>query len=141
MDLCPTYWEIIDTLAQEGQVFSPIEVKKEILKDDDGLANWIKPRPYIFKEITIDVQKHLRNIMALYPRLVDSTRQRSIADPWVIAFALQDNAIVVTKEMPTGANSRRIKIPDVCEAMKVSWMDDFQFAKEIGIKFQAQLSI
>lgn len=141
MALCPTYWEIIDSLAKEGRLFSPIEVKKEILKEDDGLAAWIKSKPYIFKDINTNVQVHLRDIMASHPRLVDSTRQRSIADPWVIAFAIEENAIVVTKEMPTGPNSRRIKIPDVCKDLRVPWMDDFEFAKEIGITFQAMLTV
>ncbi len=139
MELCPSYWDILDNLAKEGRVFAPIEVKKEIEKVDDGLKAWIKERPYLFKDITIEIQQNLRNIMAQYGHLVDNTRQRSIADPWVIAFALAEGAIVVTKEYPVGMNSRRIKIPDVCIAMNVLWMNDFQFASEIGIRFEAQL--
>lgn len=42
MDLCPKYWSILDELAQEGKIFSPIEVKREIEKIDDGLSQWIK---------------------------------------------------------------------------------------------------
>lgn len=140
MELCSSYWEILDNLAKTGKVFSPIEVKREILQNDDGLANWIKPRDYLFRDITLEVQTELRKIMDLYPRLVDSIRQRSIADPWVIAFAITENAVVVTKETPVGANSRRIKIPDVCNALGVAWIDDFQFAREIGIRFNAQIA-
>ena len=139
MQLCSSYWVILDKLAQDGRVFAPIEVKREILQHDDGLAAWIKPRPYLFKDITLEVQNHLRQIMASYHRLVDNTRQRSIADPWVIAFAIAEEAIVVTKEMPAGLGSRRIKIPDVCYALNVPWMDDFQFAREIGMSFEARL--
>lgn len=139
LELCPGYWNILDNLAQEDRVFSPVEVKREILKLDDGLSDWIKSRPYLFKDITLDVQKHLRQIMASHGRLVDSIRQRSIADPWVIAFAMTEGAVVVTKEMPVGPNSRRIKIPDVCHALNIPWMNDFEFAYEIGIRFDAQL--
>jgi len=140
MDLCPTYWTILDQLAQQDRVFAPIEVKREITQHDDGLAGWIKTRPYLFKEITIEVQEYLREIMAKYNRLVDSTRQRSIADPWVIAHAMAEKAIVVTKEMPAGPNSRRVKIPDVCSALNFPWIDDFQLAREIGIQFSAHLA-
>ncbi len=141
MDLCPEYWTVLDTLAREKIIFSPIEVKREIEKTDDGLTNWINDRDYLFREITIEVQIQLRKIMASHGRLVDSIKQRSIADPWVIAFAITENAIVVTKETPSGLDSRRIKIPDVCHALKVPWMNDFKFAKEVGIRFSAQREI
>lgn len=137
MELIPSYWEILDNLAQDGIVFSPVEVKREIIQHDDGLSDWIKTRPYIFRDITNPMQEKIREIMAKYPRLVDSTRQRSIADPWVIANAIIEDAIVVTKETPVGSSSRRIKIPDVCNELGVPWIDDFQFAKEIGIRFTA----
>ncbi len=139
MDLSPEYWSILDDLAKQGRIFSPIEVKREIEKTDDGLYKWIKDRPYIFKDIDIEVQKHLRRIMASHGRLVDSIKQRSIADPWVIAFAIAENAIVVTKEEPAGSGSRRIKIPDVCDALNVLCINDFEFAKEVGIRFNAIL--
>ena len=51
MVLCPSYWEIIDELGEQGRVFSPIEVKREILHHDDGLADWVKSRDYIFRDI------------------------------------------------------------------------------------------
>ncbi len=140
MDLCPEYWVILDKLAKEGRIFSPIEVKREIDKSDDGLSKWIKTRHYIFRDIDMEVQKCLRKIMASHSRLVDSIKQRSIADPWVIAFAIVENAIVVTKETATGIDRKRIKIPDVCNALNVPWMNDFEFAKEVGIRFTAIIS-
>lgn len=139
-DLCPEYWQILDDLASKDIIFSPVEVKREILKTDDGLAEWIKDRDYIFKEITTEVQEHLRAIMEGHGRLVDSIKQRSIADPWVIAFAMSENAVVVTKETPAGPISKRIKIPDVCNALNIPWMNDFEFAQKVGIKFSAKLS-
>ena len=141
MSLCPSYWEIIDDLGEHGRVFSPIEVRREILQHDDGLANWIRDRNHLFRDISDNVQNTLRDIMRDFPRLVDNTRQRSIADPWVIAHAISENATVVTKEIPVGVASRRIKIPDVCNSLGVPWIDDFMFAEEIGIQFQAQISV
>jgi hypothetical protein len=138
-DLCPEYWQILDKLASEGVIFSPVEVKREIEKVDDTLLAWVKDRPYLFQEIDIPVQEQLRLIMAKHSNLVDCIKQRSIADPWVIAFAMKEKATVVTKEEPAGYSAKRIKIPDVCRILKVSWMNDFDFAKKIGIKFSAKL--
>jgi phytoene/squalene synthetase len=138
MKLCPEYWDILDRLAKQGVIFSPVEVKREIEKTEDDLAKWIKDKPYLFKEITTEVQEILREIMAKHGRLVDSIKQRSIADPWVIAFAICEGAIVVQKEGLSGSR-KRPKIPDVCQALGVAWMDDFRFAEEVGIRFTAHL--
>jgi hypothetical protein len=89
--------------------------------------------------VTICLQK----VYATNPshkNLVDSTRGRSLADPWVIAHALHQNATVVTKEnKETALNSKRIKIPNVCDNMNIRWVDDFQFIHELDIKFHCSL--
>lgn len=139
MELCPHYWEILDSLGQQGIIFSPIEVRREIEKEDDGLFSWISDKPYLFKDITVEVQEILREIMASHGRLVDSIKQRSVADPWVIAHAIIEDAIVVTKESISGS-SRRIKIPDVCLELGVQCINDFDFAKRVGISFDASIS-
>ncbi|MDX9702372.1 MAG: DUF4411 family protein [Candidatus Auribacterota bacterium] len=138
IELCPEYWEIIDDLAKKQVIFAPSEVKREIQKIDDGLNKWIDDKPYIFHEITYDVQNHLREILRKFPMLVDTIKDRSMADPWVIAHALAMNATVVTKE-ESKAKQKRIKIPCVCQALNISCINDFSFAKEIGIRFTAKL--
>ena len=45
MDLCPQYWEVLDDLAKQNIIFSPIEVKREIEKIDNGLKEWIRSLP------------------------------------------------------------------------------------------------
>ena len=139
MELCPEYWEILDDLAQKGAVFCTQEVKREIDKIDDELKEWIKHRPYLFREIDEEVQHHLRDVLAKFQRLVDTAKDRSMADPWVIAHSLAENATVVTKEMPTPAGSKRITIPNVCREFDVRCINDFQFVTEIGIRFSARL--
>ena len=64
----------------------------------------------------------------------------SVADPWVIAFAMAENAVVVTKESSSATPTKRIKIPDVCRAMNVPFLNDFEFAREVGIRFAARLN-
>jgi hypothetical protein len=77
----------------------------------------------------------------LHKFLVDNTRQRSLADSWVIAHAMNSNACVVTKEnLETAANSKRIKIPNVCENMGIRWINDFSFIEELNISFSCVIS-
>lgn len=138
MKLCPDYWNVLDNLAKEGVIFCTEEVGRELDKIDDELKAWAGARPYLFREITRDVQLKLRNVLASYPRLVDTIRDRSMADPWVIAHAMAEGAIIVTKEHYTDGSKKRFRIPDVCEALKVPWMDDHRFAEAVGLKFSVQ---
>lgn len=135
-ELCPEYWEIVDELAKDGTVFCTIEVKRELEKIDDGLSEWTKKRDYLFREITDEVNTNMLRIMESHGELVDNKKGRSLADPWVVAHALAENATVVTSEGPA---PKKIKIPDVCKAYGVPWIPEYQFAGEIGMKFTAQI--
>ena len=137
MQLCPDYWEALSDLADKGIIFCTMEVKREIETIDDALLAWVNTKPNLFKEVCNETQIQLAKILAVkkYQRLVDSSRGRSIADPWVIAHAIAEKAIVVTKEASTPMDAVRIKIPDVCKELKVPYMNDFQFLEAIGLKF------
>lgn len=141
MALCPDYWEILDGLAHDKKIFCTMEVKREIEKIDDGLYKWVRERPYFFRELTGKVFTNLQKINSnpANHRLVDSSKFRSIADPWVIAHAMAENAVVVTREGFEANSAKRTKIPNVCQALGVPWIDEFQFINEVGIRFNARI--
>ncbi len=140
---CTDYWDMLNELGIQGKIFIPEIVKEEITRTEDDLANWIKGCSIPIRKISESVTKCLQSIYAADPshkKLVDSTRNRSLADPWLIAHAIDENAIVVTKEnKETAINTKRIKIPNVCDNMGVAWMDDFQFINEVGLSFNCVL--
>jgi Domain of unknown function (DUF4411) len=110
-------WERFDTLIEQGRFRSSIEVYNELEKKDDELFKWCKDRKEkMFVEIDDHVQAHVTRIMKNYPRLVDTVKGRSGADPFVIALAAttNPNMIVVTEENPG-----KMKIPDVCTAERI----------------------
>lgn len=73
-------------------------------------------------------------------KLVDNTKNRSLADPWVIAHAMENNSVVVTKEEKvTQANSTKVKIPNVCDNVGVRWINDFEFVQELNFRFSCQV--
>ncbi|WP_083847963.1 DUF4411 family protein [Cecembia lonarensis] len=37
-------------------------------------------------------------------------------------------------------NSKKIKIPNVCDNVGIRWINDFQFIEELDIKFQCSLA-
>lgn len=137
--LCPSYWETLDRLGAEGRLFVPDEVFKEIKKGDDDLFHWLKGSRIVVRPKSGMVTQNWSAILAKDPKhqlLVDNTRSRSLADPWVIAHAITEQAVVVTKEeKETAANSKRVKIPNVCEAMGVRCINDFEMIAELGVRF------
>lgn len=139
----PDYWNVLNQLGINGTIFIPQAVFDEIEKTDDDLLKWLKSSDIPVKEVDGDVTQCLQAIYSKdekHKYLVDNTKQRSLADPWVIAHAIKEEAIVVTKEEKvTALNSNRIKIPNVCDNMGIRWINDFQLIKELSIKFSCKI--
>jgi hypothetical protein len=112
-------WEGFDTLIAEGRFKSSIEVYNELQKKDDELFAWCKERKEtMFVELDDTTQALVGKIMAAHPKLVDTTKGRSGADPFVMALAQSTNPqmTVVTEEYPG-----KERIPDVCDAQKIDY--------------------
>lgn len=69
--------------------------------------------------------------MSKYGRLVDSRKNRSGGDPWVIALAQARGLTVVTEEKATG-KMEKPNIPDVCSASGVRCVGNIEMFREQG---------
>jgi hypothetical protein len=110
-------WDGFDTLVSTGRLRASIEVYNELQKKDDELFAWCKARKLkLFAEIDETTQTIVAQIMRDHPKLVDTTKGRSGADPFVIALAGSVNPfmVVVTEESPG-----KSRIPDVCAARAI----------------------
>lgn len=83
----------------------------------------------MFIPIDGQIQQVVRNILSRYPRLVDTRRNRSGADPFVIALASIEGCTVVTNEGPSN-NPAKPHIPDVCQALQVPCIHLVQMARQ-----------
>ncbi len=141
--LCPTYWDVLNSFGAQKKIFMPEIVFQEIVRTEDDLSKWLKASDIPIRKIDEHVTRCLQRVYSSAPNhkyLVDNTKARSLADPWVIAHAINENAIVVTKEEKvTALNSKKIKIPNVCDNMNVSWINDFQMITELGIRFSCEI--
>lgn len=61
-----------------------------------------------------------------------------MADPWVIAHAQAENAVVVTLEQKA-VKSDQIKIPDVCKKERIECIDIYDLIKSLKIEFTAKI--
>jgi Domain of unknown function (DUF4411) len=112
-------WDHLGVLAEEGRLRASIEVLNELQKKEDELLVWCKDRKEkLFVEIDDDIQTHLSRIVGNHPRLVDTVKGRSSADPFVIALAatMNPSMIVVTEEY-----EGKTRIPDVCIAESIEY--------------------
>ena len=133
LDVFPTFWETLDEWAETGRVVAPEEVLVEIRKVDDDLKAWLEDRRYLFLPPVEEVQVAVLEIMAGHPRLVDTKKGRSIADPWGIAQAEVSGAVVVTEE--ERAKGASPKIPDVCDFRKVEHTNVLGLIRAMGLRF------
>ncbi len=142
-ELCPEYWNNLIELGNLGRIFIPNAVRDEIIRTEDDLSDWLRQSNIPIRPVTEQVTLALQNIYSADPKhkfLVDNTKARSLADPWIIAHSLVEGATVVTKEEKvTQLSSKRIKIPNVCDNMNVRWIDDFHFLREVGIRFSSKI--
>lgn len=142
---CTGYFACLNKLGIKGLIAIPEMVQKEVTKVDDDLAHWLLNKSQIpVLNITESVQKTLRSIYSHDPkhvRLTDTSKSRSMADPWVIAHAIVERATVVSKENKvTSKGSKKVRIPNVCENMGIRCIHDFDFIDEVGIKLEAKIT-
>ena len=137
LELFGPLWERLDELARDGIVVACEEVHYEIGKKTDSLASWFADRGHFFLEPTEPVQLAVKSILKSHPRLVSMAKNRSGADPWVIAQAQSINGAVVTYET-WDPKRKNIKIPEVCHDLGLSCLTFIQFLQECGIKFGIQ---
>lgn len=130
-DVFPAIWLNMEAAAQRGEVFVVEEVVRELERKDDDVFRWVKKHDSMIIRIDAEIQSHVVHIMSSYSRLVDSKKNRSGGDPWVIALARAKSLTVVTAEKATG-NLAKPKIPDVCKDLGIACVSVIDFFRHQG---------
>ncbi len=134
IDVFPSVWEMMDNLISEGEVVAIDEVRRELERKDDEAFAWVAERNYLFMPVSEPVQEAVKEVLRRYPRLLDTRRNRSGADPFVIALAMVEGLTVVTDERRTGSTNRP-NIPDACAGLRVRCINILDMLKEEGGRF------
>lgn len=131
----PTVWERLDELARTDSLCASVEVLNELEKKDDELHTWCKVRATMFADVDDATQEAMSHIMGTYPRLVDTSKGKSGADPFVIALAqsYEPTLTVVTEER--GGSTNKPKIPFVCRQEGLRCINLLQLIEEQGWTF------
>ena len=140
MDLWPTFWTKIAGMINSGHVFSNIQVKEEIEKGGDELANWMRNHVpvgfYIENEADVMVKYgeviNWASANSVYkPEAVAEFAQ--VADAYLVATAAAKGYTLVTNETADPTCRRRVKIPDACNALGVRFCDLNMVLRELGV--------
>lgn len=126
VDVFPTIWKQMDGAATSGIVVVSDEVLRELERKDDGAHKWVKQRKKMIVPLDAEVEAYAKEVLGRYPRLVDTRKSRSGADPFVIAVAMAKKGSVVTAELRSG-NLARPKIPDVCDELRIECVNVVEF--------------
>jgi hypothetical protein len=143
-DIVPGFWVSLIERHGTGEILSVDRVKSEI--DDGGgqLAVWAhNDFGHAFVSTSDDdVTTAYSQVIAwvvgnpLYTQGAQ-TEFAGVADGWLVAFAMARNYTVVTEESIDNSTQTqgRVKIPNVCRAMNVSYCNTFQMLRALGIRF------
>jgi hypothetical protein len=133
-DVFPTLWSRIDDVIKAGEIISSEEVYLELERKSDELHHWIKDRKEMLVSLDENIQIKAAALLAEYPRLVDTLRGRSKADPFVIATAIEMNAVVVTGEIAT-SNLEKPRIPDICQVKSIRCINFLEMLRDLKLSF------
>ncbi len=134
----PTLWELFDELVQDGLIISTREVAREMEKySRGGFEEWMKQNKDVFSTPTVMEAEFVRKIYEV-ERFRQNIEYKKIqkggfnADPFVIAKAAVNNAIVVTLEIERpGA----VGIPNICRHFGIECFNLEDFMEAEGWEF------
>lgn len=139
-DFCPAFWDWLVEKNGQGLVASIDQVRSELAEGDDDLSAWVKDREadFFLSSESEAVQASSRLVSDwVYGQKYEQAGIAGFldkADPWLVAHGLAEGFVIVTHEIPSNS-SKRIKIPDVCQALKVLYATPFQMLRSEGAKF------
>ncbi len=141
--VCPGFWDCLVWHHKQDTVMSIDRVRKEIEEGKDALRQWVKDDcPGTFFESTT-----AKVVGERYGKIISwaggQNRYRpqalaefaTVADGWLVAYAAERGLIVVTQEVAATESKKEVKIPDVCEAFKVPYIDTFEMLENIDVQF------
>ncbi|RFC72315.1 DUF4411 family protein [Streptomyces sp. AcE210] len=118
----PSLWSNVEQMIASGSIRSVDVVLEELSRRDDDAHTWAKGQAALFVPLDLQVQQATTRILAVHPKLLGRGGGRNGADPFVIGLAVACDGCVVTEETPSG-RIEKPRIPDVCEALGVPWVN------------------
>jgi hypothetical protein len=149
-DFVPGFWNFIEQRIIAKRIVILDLVYNEIAIGTDILSKWIKAIPNL-KPLNHKDAEYLKHYTAILNYIQTSKSYSSaakrgwhaptVADPFLIAVAIQNNHTVITAEKSNaGLNSTnpssKVKIPDICTQFNVKCENLFYMLARLGFKIE-----
>lgn len=146
IDVATGFWNKVHQLAEKGCVISIDKVKKELYDKNDALEDWCRNNlPDDFFKVASVVMAAYADVSAwaisrnnhYSPNALNEFLHADEADAFLVAYCLADftNRLVVTQEISEPKKQSKIKIPDACIALNVSYVNTIQMLRQLGETF------
>ncbi len=144
IELPKEIWDVLDRMIKSGQIISHFYVYEEVVNEKaekpDMMTKWLIPKKQYFEKENEQQVIYVSKIIKKFPKLIDPSREKEQADPWIIAQAITFNKqtnlledaeyVVATQE---NQNST-VKIPAACRNYKIRCLSLKDFFGENNIK-------
>lgn len=128
-EVFPTLWSNVEQMIAGGSIRSVDVVLEELSRRDDDAHTWAKTQVALFVPLDLQIQQATSRILAVHSKLLGRGGGRNGADPFVIGLAIAYGGCVVTEETASG-RIEKPRIPDVCEALGVPWVNLIGFVSQ-----------
>ena len=137
MENFPSLWDKIEELIRSDR----LKMSELVFDEAMGgkvLRDWCnkkKLKPFLLSRVNDSVENAFQTVRSKHPKLMNVEAGTSLADPWVIALAIQySKGVVVTEEQPAG-NLSNPKIPDVCKDLDIECVNIAGFVTKENWRF------
>ena len=141
-DIAPPFWESLVQHAAKGRIYSIDRVKQELERGKDELTTWATSQfndafASTDEEDVIESYSEVMSWVQAQDQFLDAAKAdfAAVADGWLVAYAKAKGYIIVTHELPATDARSKVPIPNVCEALGVSYVDTFAMLRELGVRF------
>jgi len=136
-DIFEGLWRKLEQIIRNGELISHITVFKEVSKRDDEAKKWCQKYKNIFRDINDCQINQIEKIKPKYSKShweAETNRKgQEWADPWIIALAICEEAIIISDE--TNSPDR---IPYIANHFGIKTLNLMDFFKDIGLKLKLQ---
>lgn len=133
-DIAPGFWDWLDKAKTAKTVCSIDQVKAEMTAGSDPLSAWARDQSGFFQPMDEAAVERLPQVAA-WATSQSFTNAAiseffSVADFYLVAYALAHGHTIVTHEMSNPKAKARVMIPDACIALGVPYCSPFTMLRK-----------
>jgi len=143
-DLCPGFWQSVHHYGTQGTLATIDRVEAQ-LQEGPLLDRWKAEVSDGFflptdTDETIMAYRDVIRWAQSQPRLTSAAKAAfaSDVDAWLLACAKARGLTMVTHEQPAPHSRNSVKIPDVCVAFGITYVNTFDMLRDLGISYSWQ---